>query len=420
MLAAPAGIAILTVALGQAAPASSPKTEVVEPDILWAHAYGNDDLFAADVIQTSDGNFAVTGQYQYFSPNGEDSGGAIYLLKVGAGGLKLQQTLDDYGLRRFYGGVFVHETEDQGLIVAGYGTKLIPPPYFYLAKYDADGAILWNKEYRPATGNGNCMCTAATATPDGGYLMIGYTGVAPGVENVYVVKTDALGTMEWDTIISDAAGLGNTTEIARSVTVAPGGYAITGEVTDQETTLTSAFLLRLNFFGKVIAKKHYNFLLPGTEKTDVDGRSIQYTKDGFIIAGSAIGYSGLDNPRAGFLLKVSINGQVRWTKIHGLETNSSAWSVAETPDGGYILAGDTRSVPGSSSHQAYIVRTDRNGDELWSKTISGGDYVPYATAAASKIIVTSDGGYILTGMAVPAGAADTLLVRIEPDIVAKK
>jgi hypothetical protein len=359
----------------------------------------------------------VTGQYQFFNPNGAD----VYLLKVGANGLKLSQTFDDYGDFRFYGGVFIQETEDMGFIVTGSGSKLIPPSsFFYLVRYDASGNKQWTKEYQPA--GGSCMCNAATATPDGGYLMVGSTQVSPSVEYVYVVKTDALGAMEWDSIISNPGGLGDTAAIARSVTVAPGGYAITGEVYDQNTRITSAFLLRLNVFGRVIARQHYNFLLPRTVKTDLDGHSIQYPKDGFIMAGSALGYTeaGIVTPRAAFLLKVSISGDVGWFNTYGLSTFSSASSVCQTGDGGYILTGITDNYSIGSSVHAYIARTDESGNELWSKTITAGDYVEYAVSAGNKIIGTSDGGYIMAGMAVPGGAADTLLVRIAPDIVAKK
>ncbi len=418
------GMTLLTLAIGQAQAAAagntrgpSSPTKVIEPPILWAHAYGNDDLFAADVIQTSDGNFAVTGQYQFFSPDGAD----IYLLKVGANGLKLGQTFDDYGAFRFYGGSFIEQTEDLGFIVAGSGSKLIPPSsFFYLAKYDASGNKLWSKEYKPE--GSDAMCLAATATPDGGYLMVGSMVASASVDYVYVVKADGLGHTEWDSIISNPAGLGDTSAIARSVTLAPGGYALTGEVYDQNTGLTSAFLLRLNVFGKVVAREHYNFRLPYSTKTDIDGRSIQYTKDGFIIAGSAYGYNSPPSltPRAAFLLKVATSGNVRWFKTYGRSAGSSASSVCETRDGGYILTGNTDWTTVSSSFHAYVARTDSNGNQLWTKTITSGGMVPYATSAGNKIIVTSDGGYIMAGMAVPGAAADTLLVRIEPDIVSGK
>lgn len=397
------------------APASGLKTTVIEPEILWQHAYGDDDLFAADVIQTSDGNFAVTGEYQYFTSSGAE-GGAIYLLKVGAHGLKLSQTFEDHGLLRFYSGAFIQQTDDMGFIVAGTGTKLAPPSaFFYLVKYDADGNTLWSQEYGRSTAS--CTCSAATATPDGGYLLAGTAQYSSIAEYVYVVKTDAQGEMEWDRIIMNPAGLGDTGGIARSVTVAPGGYAITGVSYDRYGTgLDSAFLLRLSDSGKVMTAQHYNFLLPGTTKTYLDGHSIQYTKDGFIIGGSAYGYdaTGLSQ-KAAFLLKLSTSGNVRWYKPCGVSTFSCGYSVCQTRDGGYILAGITGFYDVSSSIHAYITRTDSNGNELWTKTIT-----QFAVSSGSKIIGTSDGGYIVTGMAVPGAAADTLLVRIAPDIVPRR
>jgi hypothetical protein len=286
--------------------------------------------------------------------------------------------------------------------------------FFYLAKYDAHGTKLWSKSYKPQ--DINCSCSAATATPDGGYLMAGSAAVAPDVVNVYVVKTDALGNMEWDRIISNPSGLGDTPAIARSVTVAPGGYALTGFV-DDPAGMSSTFLLRLNKSGKIISSEHYNFLLPGSTKTDIDGTSIQYLNDGFIIAGAAYGY-GLTTPKAAFLLRVLTSGKTKWFKTYGQTAGSAAASVCETPDGGFIFTGTTDLA--NNQFHAYVLRTDSSGNELWSKTITQDDSALYAVSAGNKIIGTSDGGYVLAGMAVPEDAAHTLVVRIGPHIVGKK
>jgi len=387
------------------------KTTVVEPPIIWQHTYGDDDLFAYDVIQTSDGKFAVTGERIFYDASAHE-GGEIYLLKTEANGLKFSQTFDGYGIGRFYTGVFIQQTGDTGFVIAGSGTEF-PHGFCYLVQYDPSGNIVWSKTYRPDVGNSTC--NGATATQDGGYLLVGSVKELSGAEKVYIVKTDALGNMEWDSTISNPSGLGDTGGIARSVTNAPGGYAITGVVYDKNATTDSAFLLRLNKFGKVIAKNHYNFSLPDTTKTDIDSKSIQYTKDGFIMAGSAIGYQGSTHPRAAFLLKVSTSGQVRWLNTYGLNTFSSATSVSRTRDGGYILAGVTDNYDISSSVHAYIARTDSSGKELWSKTITD-----YAVSGGAKITGIADGGYIMAGMAVPGGASDTLLVRIAPDIKMSK
>lgn len=400
--------------------AAKVKTTVVEPAIVWQDTYGDDDLFAHDVIQTSDGNFAATGEFIFFSPSGLE-GGAIFLLKAAdADGEKLCQTFESHGLARFYDGEFIQQTED-GFVVAGSGTELLPPTsFFYLVKYDENGNVLWSNSYRPVGGNSSC--TGATATPDGGYLLVGNTIEPSSAAYVYVVKTDALGNKQWDAVITDPAGLGVSSAIPRSVTNAPGGYAITGEVLNDETGLNEAFFLRLNTHGKVITTEHYVFALPNTLKTELDGASIQYTKDGFIIAGRAYGYGLIGiNAKAAFLLKVSVNGNVQWYDTYGRDTFSGASSVAQTADGGYILTGTTNFITPGSPIYVYIARTDSDGNLLWSKTISGKTIgpivIPYATASGSKVIVTSDGGYIVAGMAVPGGSSDTLLVRLAPDIV---
>lgn len=396
------------------APGAGPKTTVVEPPIIWQHFYGDDDLFAKDVIQTSDGNFAVTGEFIFFSPGGLE-GGAIFLLKAGADGEKLSQTFESHGFGRFYSGEFIQQMKDGSFIVAGSGTEILPSgSFFYLVKYDAAGNVLWSKTYRPE--GGNSQLTAATATPDGGYLLVGNAIEPSGASYAYIVKTDALGNQQWDEIIYDTAGLGKSQAIPRAVTNAPGGYAITGEVLNEQTNLNTVFLLRINKLGKVITREHYEFSLPGASRTELDGASILYTKDGFVIAGRAYGYGLLGiNAKAAFLLKTSVNGNIRWFKTYGQDTFSGATSIAQTNDGGYIVTGTTNFVTASSPIYAYIFRTDSNGNELWSKTIRR-----YTVSAGNKVKVTSDGGYIVAGMAVPGGSADTLLVRIAPDIVSRK
>ncbi len=402
---------------------SAPRSTVVEPDITWQRTYGDDDLFAGDVIEQRDGNFAATGEFIYYDAENHE-GGAIYLLHAGANfGLKLSQTFEDHGIGNFYTGAFIHQT-DNGFVVAGSKSDAVDAPYTYcyLVEYNAQGDKLWSNSYKPV--HGNATCNGATATPDGGYVLVGSVRQLLTNEHVYVVKTDAQGNVEWSNVIPDPAGLGDVAGIARSVTVAPGGYAVTGNVFDESTRIQSAFLVRLNPVGKMIGNESYNYLLPGTSKTDLDGMSVQRTKNGYVIAGSAIGYIGTQigiHPRAAFLLNLSANGKVRWARTYGLLESAAAASVSNTNDGGFVLTGTTNcstegiqdalSICGrNASSHAYIVRTDSDGTELWDKTID--DY----PSGGKKIVVTSDGGYIMVGMGVPGIAADTLLVRIAPDI----
>jgi hypothetical protein len=130
---------------------------------------------------------------------------------------------------------------------------------------------------------------------------------------------------------------------------------------------------------------------------DIDeGNCVRQTADGgFIITGSCVP-NGLESHIDLLLLKTDPSGNIVWTKSYGKDFIESAFSVEQTSDGGYIIGG--RSVTGSYPlieppiSDVWILKTDVNGDTLWTKTY-GGEGNEYCTS----IQQTSDLGYILTG-----------------------
>lgn len=80
-----------------------------------------------------------------------------------------------------------------------------------------------------------------------------------------------------------------------------------------------------------------------------------------------------------------------WTRTYGGPTGDFCWSMQKDNDDGYILAGYTYSY-GAGMLDFYLVKTDENGDTLWTRTY-GSVYSDEAYAACA----TSDAGYILAG-----------------------
>ena len=80
-----------------------------------------------------------------------------------------------------------------------------------------------------------------------------------------------------------------------------------------------------------------------------------------------------------------------WSETFGGADDDYAWSVQQTSDGGYILAGETYSN-GSGGSDAWLIKTDSEGREVWSETFGGADW-----DYAYSVQLTSDGGYILAG-----------------------
>ena len=80
-----------------------------------------------------------------------------------------------------------------------------------------------------------------------------------------------------------------------------------------------------------------------------------------------------------------------WKRTYGGSDYDAGRSVAQTSDGGYIVAGKTRSF-GAGEDDVYLVKTDSVGDTIWMRTCGGSDR-DYGRSVAQ----TSDGGYIVAG-----------------------
>ena len=112
-------------------------------------------------------------------------------------------------------------------------------------------------------------------------------------------------------------------------------------------------------------------------------------------------------------MKTDCLGNMVWQKTFGAENDNRGFSVQETSEGGYIIAGQTASPGGITSYDTYLVKTDSSGNVLWQKAI-GGNMEEKGLAVQQ----TSDGGYIIAGdtRSYGAGGYDFYLVKISPDI----
>ena len=127
--------------------------------------------------------------------------------------------------------------------------------------------------------------------------------------------------------------------------------------------------------------------------------------NGFILLGTTASFgAGGDDI---YLIKLNANGDTMWTKTYGGTNDEYGSSVKQTTDGGYIISGDTKSF-GVAIKDAYLIKTDMNGNVLWSKTFgsSGSDY-------GNTVLQTTDGGYIVAGTTetIGSGNYDVYLIR---------
>lgn len=120
------------------------------------------------------------------------------------------------------------------------------------------------------------------------------------------------------------------------------------------------------------------------------GYSVKVTLDKqYIITGLTLGVGGVGSDV--LLAKMDTMGQLIWLKQLGGFNDDIGKSVVQLIDSGYVVAGYTNSF-GAGGYDAYLVKTDKNGNVVWQRTFGGEDW-----DFANDLVVTSNGNLALVG-----------------------
>ncbi len=296
-------------------------------------------------------------------------------------------------------GYSIEQTTDGGCIIAGKTRS------WGAGLYDAylvKTDALGNTEWEKIFGGYyNDIAYSVEQTTDGGYIIAGCTGSSgAGANDFYLIKTDASGNTEWAKTIG-----GYADDIAYSVRqTTDSGYIILGYTESYGTGDKDFYMVKTDTAGNTEWEKTF-----GGADAEA-GYSVEQTADGgYILAGYTYSYDvgGGDI----YLIKTDTSGNSEWEMTFGGTGWDTAESVEQTTDGGYIMAGYTDSY-GAGQTDAYLVRTDASGNTEWEKAI-GGDWYENARSVQQ----TTDGGYISAGQTSSYGAGgwDAYLIKISPE-----
>jgi hypothetical protein len=322
---------------------------------------GSSDDWASSIQKTSDGNYVVAG---YTNSHDGDFPSDNLQLQYDGWVVKLNNFFVPIWKKR-YGDpnsddflYDIQQTSDGGYIVVGSAQQ--PPPIpipgtFYdlwLSKIDSNGVLIWE---RHLGGSYSDAGTSVKKTSDGGYIVVGYTYSNDGNVN--------------------------------------GNHDPSGNTVD-------VWVAKLTSAGVPVDQ----VCLGGS--LDDSGCEVQQTSDGgYIVAATTFSNDGDTNGgnhgKADFwVIKLDPDLDIVWQKCLGGPQIDDAYSVKQTSDGGYIVAGLTDSASGDVSGyhgglymgDVWVAKLNSVGDLKWQKCL-GGSYDEWATS----IQQTTDGGYIVAG-----------------------
>ncbi|MGB5925594.1 MAG: hypothetical protein WBH01_05810 [Dehalococcoidia bacterium] len=352
----------------------------------WSQTFGGEDSEHADSVQqTDDGGYIVAGTIESYGANQGDA----WLIKTDAGGN--EQWSRTFGESYYVAATFVEQTSDGGYIIASEIESYESGSYssdVWLIKTNAEGDEQWSQTIGGTDDEG---AHSVQQTSDGGYIIAGdtYSYGAGESNNLLLVKTDAGGHEQWSRIWA-----GSKSDVAWCVQqTSDGGYIVAGETMSYGVGDGDFWLIKTDAGGN----EQWSRTFGGSD--DDGARSVQQTSDGgYVIAGetSSYGAGGVD----AWLIKTDAGGNEQWSRTFGVTDNEWAYSVQQTSDGGYIIAGQTYSYS-TKDTDIWLIKTDAGGDEQWSLTFGGAD-----TECAHSVQQTTDGGYIMAGNTASYGAGD--------------
>ncbi|MCB9286307.1 MAG: T9SS type A sorting domain-containing protein [Lewinellaceae bacterium] len=345
----------------------------------WEKAFGgNKEDQGLAVIETIDRGYLVVGFSESF-PNGADQDIDVYIIKTDVDGQMTWDTTFDIGFTEY--GNAALQTADGGFLIAGEASfEGVQGPFkAYLLKITDRGKYQWSYTFDDAPGT-SIRIKDVTASPDGGYLMVGFIEYPDANDDIFLLKVDDNGQEQW----RKAFGIPGD-DMATAVDVIGDGYVITGNEDNPFGVFDRDMIVyRLDGNGEVVWKRGMS-----TNEREV-GNDVLVTHDGNIIVVGAVN----DNADAA-LWKYGPNGNFILLKTKQMFGESDeANSVIELEDGSLVVAGFTE--VSAINVDFMLIKYSQDGDdvnEVWATHT--GDVA--TTDFVSDIAATSDGGYVLTG-----------------------
>ena len=392
---------------------STPQKSGVEIDFITSLG-GSKNESAQAVIKTTDGGYAILGHAQSMDgdiTNKSNESYDYWLLKYDAANqLQWQKT---YGGSDDDRGADLIQTSDGGYAVIGKSkssdldvSENTGFEDFWVAKLDSSGSISWEYTFGFA---GSDSPYSIIQTNDNGYLLTGVLDVSAsngqGDRNSIVsrhaggdywaIKLNASGVKQW----SNYYGGSYTDTAYDAIQTEDGGYIIIGSSDSDDVDISNNrgtydfWAIKISDTGALVWEKSF-----GGSEID-EAHAISQTTDGnYLIVGDTrsndLDISQSNGAADLWVIKITPEGTLLWEKTLGGSNFDVGRSISKTQDNGFLISGSSRSTDGNlttnkGQNDAWVVKINNSGDLEWQKTIGGSevDFFYDATELNDQTIV---------------------------------
>lgn len=357
------------------------------PGLAWQKSLGGSSFEVANsVCTTADGAYFILG----FSSSqdghviGNHGGYDMWGIKINESGdffqIPLGGSSDEkgYKVKQCPDGGYIligGSSSNDGQVTGNHGNSDV-----WVVKLNAGGSIDWQKSLGGSLGE---SAHAVELTSDGGYLIgastdsnDGDVSSNHGSLDVWLVKLDAFGTMEWEKTYG-----GSNVDVCYSLLeTEDGGYIMAGNSSSMDGDVVGNhgdgdyWIVKIDADGNI----QWQNCLGGTDQDEA--RDIIVSSDGYYyVSGYTTSEDGdIVNPIGSFdfwLVKLDANGDIVWSQCYGGTGIDLANTLIEY-NGNIVLAGSTNSVNGDVSlhiggDDFWVLSVNPNGDILWEKSLGG-------------------------------------------------
>lgn len=369
------------------------------PKNIWMKTYGgaqDDTVFSLQ--STTDGGYILAGDTMSFGTATIQA----WVVKLDSDGAPVWQ--------KTYGGAAetassVRQTGDGGYIVAVQSSPVVNTTDFSLLRLKSDGALSWQKNYGIANQD---LIESIRETSDNGYIVAGYTLNALTSWDAWLLKLDSSGAVSWQNTFT---GVSARNDLAKSVMqTADGGYVVGGRTLSYGSD-HAAFVMKLDSSGSITAPGSWLKIYGHTIGADGANAVRQTADGGYVFAGYQTEYlsDGVTTAKYLWISKLTSTGADEWSWNFGGPGESQALSVEQTADLGYIVAGVT-SAFGAGDYDAWVLKFDAGGNVQWQKTYGGA-----GEDRAFSVVQSGDGGYAVAGStrSFGAGGSDGWVLKLD-------